>query len=66
MLSMVSTITLDSFKTVEQQERMLEILQFKLDILWTILDSLSLAYVHNQAPYQSVTDDNVWHKGLFK
>jgi pyrroloquinoline-quinone synthase len=60
------TITLDSFKTIEQQERMLEILQFKLDILWTILDALSLAYVHNQAPYQSVTSDNVWHKGLFK
>ncbi|MFP3355282.1 pyrroloquinoline quinone biosynthesis protein C, partial [Pseudoalteromonas sp. SIMBA_153] len=48
------------------QERMLEILQFKLDILWTILDALSLAYVHDQAPYQSVTTDHVWHKGLFK
>ena len=27
------TITLDSFTTHEQQQRMLEILQFKLDIL---------------------------------
>ena len=60
------TITLDSFKTTQEQERMLEILQFKLDILWTILDALSLAYVHDQAPYQSVTTDHVWHKGLFK
>ncbi len=45
---------------------MLEILQFKLDILWSILDALTLAYVHNQAPYHSVTQERVWHKGLFK
>ena len=44
---------------------MLEILQFKLDILWSILDALTLAYVHN-APYHSVTQERVWHKGLFK
>lgn len=60
------TITLDSFTTFEQQERMLEILQFKLDILWSILDALTLAHVHNEAPYHSVTSKRVWHKGLFK
>ncbi|RZG33400.1 pyrroloquinoline-quinone synthase PqqC, partial [Acinetobacter baumannii] len=60
------TITLDSFTTHEQQQRMLEILQFKLDILWSILDALTLAYVHNEAPYHSVTQERVWHKGLFK
>ncbi|MEB5477245.1 pyrroloquinoline-quinone synthase PqqC [Acinetobacter pollinis] len=59
-------ITLDSFTTCESQQRMLEILQFKLDILWSILDALTLAYVHNEAPYHSVTDQPVWHKGLFK
>lgn len=59
-------ITLDSFTTYESQQRMLEILQFKLDILWSILDALTLAYVHNEAPYHSVTDQPVWHKGLFK
>ena len=37
-------ITLDYFKTREQQERALEILQFKLDILWTMLDAIQLAY----------------------
>ncbi|EMI6280343.1 pyrroloquinoline quinone biosynthesis protein C, partial [Acinetobacter baumannii] len=47
-------------------QRMLEILQFKLDILWSILDALTLAYVHNEAPYHSVTQERVWHKGLFK
>jgi len=60
------TITLDSFTTHEQQERMLEILQFKLDILWSILDALTLAYVHNETPYHTVTSKRVWHKGLFK
>ncbi|MFI7883441.1 hypothetical protein ACFMJL_18315, partial [Acinetobacter baumannii] len=24
------------------------------------------AYVHNEAPYHSVTQERVWHKGLFK
>ena len=59
-------ITLESFTTLDQQQRMLEILQFKLDILWSILDALSLAYVHNQAPYHGVTSEPVWHRGLFK
>lgn len=60
------SITLDSFTTEESQQRMLEVLQFKLDILWTILDALTLAYVHAEKPYHTVTNDNVWHKGLFK
>lgn len=60
------SITLDSFTTEESQQRMLEILQFKLDILWTILDGLTLAYVHQEAPYHTVTNQNVWHQGLFK
>ena len=37
-------VTLDHFKTREEQERALEILQFKLDILWTMLDSMQIAY----------------------
>jgi len=36
--------TLDYFTTREQQERALEILQFKLDVLWVILDACQLAY----------------------
>lgn len=60
------TITLDSFTTYQSQQRMLEILQFKLDILWSMLDALTLAYVHQQPPYHSVTDQAVWHKGLFR
>ncbi len=37
-------ITLDHFKSREDQERALEILQFKLDVLWTMLDTIQLAY----------------------
>jgi pyrroloquinoline-quinone synthase len=37
-------ITLDYFNTRERQERALQILQFKLDVLWTILDAVQLAY----------------------
>jgi pyrroloquinoline-quinone synthase len=44
------TITLDYFKTREQQERALEILQFKLDVLWTMLDAIQLAYCKDEHP----------------
>ena len=37
-------LTLDHFRTREQQERALEILQFKLDVLWTMLDTIQVAY----------------------
>jgi len=38
-------VTLDYFKTREQQERALDILQFKLNVLWTMLDAMYLVYV---------------------
>lgn len=37
-------ITLDTFTTRAQQERALDILQFKLDILWAMLDAIEKAY----------------------
>ena len=46
-------VTLDYFVTREQQERALDILQFKLDILWTMLDAMTMAYVHNTPPYHN-------------
>ena len=39
------TITLDYFNTRKLQERALKILEFKLDILWSMLDAIELAYV---------------------
>ncbi|MCG8085263.1 MAG: pyrroloquinoline-quinone synthase PqqC [Candidatus Thiodiazotropha taylori] len=47
-------ITLNYYKTREQQERMLEVLQFKLDILWTMLDCMWMAYVENKPPYHNI------------
>ena len=44
-------ITLTWFATREQQERALDILQFKLDVLWSMLDAMQMAYVHQQPPY---------------
>ncbi|MGH1463558.1 MAG: pyrroloquinoline-quinone synthase PqqC [Neptuniibacter sp.] len=58
-------ITLDHFSTREQQERMLEILQFKLDVLWTMLDAMTMAYELDRAPFHTVTSDKVYHRGLF-
>ena len=37
-------LTLEKFNTVELQDKACEILQFKLDILWTIADAIYLAY----------------------
>lgn len=57
-------ITLDHFVTEGQQQRAFDILQFKLDILWSLLDALTMAYVHQTPPYHTVTDQPVWHRGL--
>jgi len=37
-------VTLDHFRTRAGQERALDILQFKLDVLWAMLDAMQLAY----------------------
>lgn len=37
-------VTLDYFRTPDQQQRALDILQFKLDILWSMLDAIQQAY----------------------
>ncbi|MCB1755327.1 MAG: pyrroloquinoline-quinone synthase PqqC [Gammaproteobacteria bacterium] len=58
-------ITLDYYQTREQQERALNILQFKLDILWSMLDAMSMAYELNRPPYHTVTDEQVYHRRIF-
>lgn len=42
---------LDNFVTREDQERALEIVRFKLDVLWSMLDAMYLAYVLDMPPY---------------
>jgi pyrroloquinoline-quinone synthase len=47
------TLTLKLFDTRAKQQRALEILQFKLDVLWSILDAMWMAYVEHKPPYFS-------------
>lgn len=47
-------ITLNYYQTREQQEKMLNVLQFKLDILWTMLDCMWMAYIEKKPPYHNV------------
>jgi len=37
-------VELDRFRTRAAQERALEVLQFKLDVLWQMNDAMALAY----------------------
>ena len=48
-------ITLDTFKTRAEQEHALDILQFKLDVLWTMLDAMWVAYIDRKPPYHNIT-----------
>ncbi|TXL18243.1 pyrroloquinoline quinone biosynthesis protein C [Methylococcaceae bacterium HT3] len=47
-------ITLDYYKTREQQERMIEILQFKLNVLWSMADAMYMAYINDMPPYFNI------------
>ncbi len=49
-------ITLDHFNTRELQERALNILQLKLDILWTMLDCMWVAYIDKKPPYHNIPE----------
>ncbi len=49
------SVTLDYFRTRSEQERALQILQFKLDVLWTMLDAMWMAYIEKKPPYHCVT-----------
>lgn len=44
-------VTLDTFTTRYEQEYALNILQFKLDILWTMLDAMWMAYIEKMPPF---------------
>ena len=47
-------ITLDWYKTREQQEKMLATLKFKLDVLWSMADAMYMAYIHKMPPYFNI------------
>ena len=49
-------VTLDRFRTAEAQDRAVEVLRFKLDVLWTMLDAMWMAYVEKRPPYAGCPD----------
>ena len=51
------TITLDHFNTFPLQQQALDILQFKLQVLWSMLDAMSLAYVHDMPVFFNCEND---------
>ncbi|MGF1525786.1 MAG: pyrroloquinoline-quinone synthase PqqC [Candidatus Competibacterales bacterium] len=44
-------VTLAHFQSRDQQERALEIVRFKLEVLWSMLDAMYLAYIHEMPPF---------------
>lgn len=50
------SITLEHFQTRAQQDRAMQILQFKLDVLWSMLDAMHMAYIQDMPPYFNVDD----------
>ncbi len=44
-------VTLEHFRSRAEQDYALNILQFKLDILWTMLDAMWMAYIADMAPF---------------
>jgi pyrroloquinoline-quinone synthase len=47
-------ITLGYYQTRAEQEEMLNVLQFKLDVLWTMLDCMWMAYIEKKPPYHNI------------
>lgn len=47
-------VTLDYYQTRAEQEEMLDVLQFKLDVLWTMLDCMWMAYIEKKPPYHNI------------
>jgi len=49
-------LTLEYFNTREKQDRAIEIVKFKLDVLWTMLDAMHMAYILEMPPYKGIND----------
>ena len=47
------TVTLEHFQTRAEQEYALNILQFKLNVLWSMLDAMWMAYIEMKPPFYS-------------
>lgn len=54
-------ITLDHFATRAAQERALDILQFKLDVLWSMLDAMAYNYLSPEQLAEAARDRSARH-----
>jgi pyrroloquinoline-quinone synthase len=52
------TVTLEHFRSRADQEYALNILQFKLNVLWTMLDAMWMAYIEMKPPFYSCPPTN--------
>jgi pyrroloquinoline-quinone synthase len=59
-------VTLEHFVTRGEQDHALNILQFKLDILWSMLDAMTLAYQQDRPPYKGLIAEPIYHKRILK
>ncbi len=50
-------ITVNSFATYQQQQNAFAILKFKLQVLWSMLDAMELAYVEHKPPFFNCHDE---------
>lgn len=51
-------LTLEHYRSREAQEHVLGVLQFKLDVLWSMLDAMYMAYVMDMPPYFNIPADD--------
>lgn len=51
-------VTLEHFVSRSDQEYALSILQFKLNVLWTMLDAMWMAYIEHKPPFFSCTQED--------
>ncbi len=51
-------LTLEYFRTRQQQERALQVLRFKLAVLWSMLDAMYMAYVVEMPPFFNVQENS--------
>lgn len=53
-------LVLDHFDTAALQRRAIEIVGFKLEVLWSMLDAMHMAYVLHMPPFFNITDEPPW------
>ncbi|HBC58275.1 MAG TPA: pyrroloquinoline quinone biosynthesis protein C [Gammaproteobacteria bacterium] len=52
-------LTLEYFNTIDLQHRALQILQFKLEVLWSMLDAMYMAYINKMPPFYGTQEPDL-------